>query len=164
MKWEVFTQEEREIIEALIARKEYGSITSALRMATPEQEHWLGELLKEVRPISAPLESKVRKELEIEISKNPTNTTIDSPDKEAEWQKKIDEELKAHEAKVKGEKVDTKVEEIGTPPEGTGQEPKEEAKTELITTESTIKCEKCGKELKNQRSLNIHNGKYHKTI
>jgi hypothetical protein len=95
IKWEVFTEEERVHIFSLVAREEYDAIPKAVMMDTLEKEYWIEKILEDKKPAPPILDSKVEKELE-KVAK------IESPEEEAEWQKKLDEEKQAHVEKVKG--------------------------------------------------------------
>lgn len=97
IKWDVFTAEEHAHIENLLARGEFDAITHAIAMDSLEKEYWVNKILEEKKPVAAPIESKVLTELELE---NAKGNIIDSPEKEAEWQKKIDDEKSAHVEKV----------------------------------------------------------------
>lgn len=100
MKWEVFTQEERVKIESLAKDGQWDLITSAVLIREPEQEYWLNVYIDENKPISSPLESTVREELEKELASDPLNV-LTTPEQEAEWQKKLDEEKAKHEETIK---------------------------------------------------------------
>lgn len=100
-RWDLFTSGQSDIIRTLIKQGHYNEITAAVRVETPEQEEVLEELLEELRPISAPVDSKVTSELEMALAKDPTNQVLNTPEKEAEWQAKIDAEKKSNEEKVK---------------------------------------------------------------
>ncbi len=102
IKWDVFTHEERAHIENLLARGEFDNITKAIAMDSLEKEYWVNKILEEKKPISAPLESKVLSDLEMETAKG---NLIDSPEKELAWQKKIDEEKAAHVESVKAKRA-----------------------------------------------------------
>jgi len=101
IKWDIFTAEERAHIENLLARGEFDSITKAIAMDSLEKEYWVNKILEDKKPIAAPIESKVLTELELE---NAKGNIIDSPEKEAEWQKKIDDEKAAHVETVKSKR------------------------------------------------------------
>jgi len=102
IKWDVFTAEERSHIERLLARGEFDSIAKAISMDSLEKEYWVGKLFEEKKPIPAPIESKVASEMERE---KMHGIQIDSPEKEAEWQAKFDEEKKVHEEKVRAKRT-----------------------------------------------------------
>lgn len=98
IKWDVFTLEEKTFIDDIVARKDFDLIAKVISVDSPEKEYWISKILEQVQPISAPVDAKVEKELEVEISKG---YQIDSPEKEAEWQKKLDNEKKENVEKVK---------------------------------------------------------------
>lgn len=98
IKWEVFTVEERSHIENLLARGEFDSITKAIAMDSLEKEYWVNKILEDKKPIAAPIDSKVAAELELHLAKG---NKIETPEEEAAWQKKLDEEKAAHEETVK---------------------------------------------------------------
>lgn len=98
IKWDVFTAEERSFIEAIVARGDFELLTKAVQMDSAEKEYWISKIKEQVQPIAAPLESEALKAIKVEASKG---NEIDSPEKEAAWQKKVDEEKSAHEKKTK---------------------------------------------------------------
>lgn len=104
INWSVFTLEQKEIIEALIAKGEVKQISHAIVVQDTEQEYWLQQIVDQIAPEVAPLESKVKSE--IAKVNSSINTMIDNPEKEAEWQKKLDEEKAEHieKEKIKKEK------------------------------------------------------------
>lgn len=97
IKWDVFTLEERAIIEGLVAKGHYNEISHAIVMDGFEKEYWVTRILTQVRPEIASVDSEVAKELLIEKTKG---NEIESPEKEAEWQKKLDDEKKNSKTKV----------------------------------------------------------------
>lgn len=109
MRWEIFTQEEKEMIEDLTKRGEFAAIVKCVAVDSPEKEYQLNEYLEEVRPEEVHGDSKVLKEM---LEAKARGEDIDSPEKEAEWQKKLDEEKK--EMKAKAKKKATKKEEDST--------------------------------------------------
>ena len=105
MNWTIFTVEEKERILDLVNKGAWDHIASCMLIQDPAQEYWLERFIDEHKPTGINLDSKVKKELETALTNDPTNMLIDSPEKEAEWQKKIDEEQKAHEEIVKVKKA-----------------------------------------------------------
>ena len=97
IKWDVFTLEERAMIEKLVASGHFGEITHAIQMNDLEKEYWVAKILAQVLPEPKPIDSEVEKELLLEKTKG---NEIDSPEKEAEWQKKLDEEKKGSKTKL----------------------------------------------------------------
>lgn len=88
---EVFTAEEREIIHKLVDLGRPDELAAALLIRDPAQEAWLSDFLKEVRPDIKVIDSKVEKEM-LEALRD--GEVIDSPEKEAAWQAKLDAEKK----------------------------------------------------------------------
>lgn len=84
MKWEIFTEEERGFIEKLVKSGDISSIAQCISIDSPEKEYWLDQYLADVRPTPIEVDSKVRKEL--------VGAVIDTPEKEKEWQEKIETE------------------------------------------------------------------------
>lgn len=109
IKWDVFTLEERSHIENLLARGEFDNIVKAIAMDSLEKEFWVSKILEDKKPISAPLDSKVLSDLEMA---NAKGEFIDSPEKEAEWQKKIDDEKAAHIESVKAKRASKSKKEV----------------------------------------------------
>lgn len=101
MNWNVFTQEEQDYIKDLAKKGQWDLLASAVNIQNPEQEYWLNYFIDKNKPITIVEESKVKKELEKELSKSAIDNTLDSPEKEAEWQAKLDAEKTEQEEKVK---------------------------------------------------------------
>lgn len=97
IKWEVFTLEERGIIEGLVAKGFYNEISHAIQMDDFEKEYWVAKILSQVKPAPAVVDSEVAKELVMEKIKG---NEIDTPEKEAEWQNKLDDEKKTSKTKI----------------------------------------------------------------
>lgn len=111
MRWEVFTQEEKDTIKDLSAKGRFDAIPKAIVINDPEKELELNKYLDEVKPVVDVEDSKVKKEMLNELSKG---NDIDSPEKEEEWQAKLDNEKKEKKAKRKtaySKKEETKKEE-----------------------------------------------------
>lgn len=85
------------MIEKLVASGHFGEITHAIQMNDLEKEYWVAKILAQVLPEPKPIDSEVEKELLLEKTKG---NEIDSPEKEAEWQKKLDEEKKGSKTKL----------------------------------------------------------------
>jgi len=103
IKWDVFTQEERAKIDALLAAGQVEQIAHAITVDDQEKEFWLNRLVDIHRPSIAPMESEVEKEkskFEIEGGR------IESPEAEAEWQAKLDAEKLEYEKKAKELQID----------------------------------------------------------
>jgi len=98
----VFTQEEQEIIRTMCARGQHKDIPGVVKIFDPEREYKLEAIVSLLAPKSLKYESDVKKEIEIATSKG---LAIDSPEKEAEWQAKLDAERKIHEEKEQKEKM-----------------------------------------------------------
>jgi hypothetical protein len=64
INWNVFTAEEREMIESLLSKKEFNLIPKAIMMDSQEKEYWIQQIIDGNKPIPAPLDSKVEKELQ----------------------------------------------------------------------------------------------------
>lgn len=105
MKWEIFTQEEQDIIERLTKSGDLLAITKAMSVDSPEKEYWLNKYIDERRPKVEVLDSKVRKEM---LEAQRKGDVIDSPEKEIAWQKKLDEEIEKPKEKKSTPKSTTK--------------------------------------------------------
>ena len=111
MKWDVFTLEERKMIEDLMSKRAFDMIPKAIMMDSMEKEYWIQQLLDENKPVGAPIDSKVEKELN---EARMRGNEITTPEQEKEWQEKLDAEKKEHAEKVKakrGRPAKVKVEE-----------------------------------------------------
>lgn len=132
MKWEVFTDEERTHIEKLVASGDFASIAKCISLDTPEKEYWLDQYLADLRPIVENIDSKVREEIK--------GVSIDSPDKEKEWQAKIDAEKEEHKSKVLSAK-EKRAAEKAAKDEAALIAEKARVEKSIIDTEAQIKSE-----------------------
>lgn len=106
---ELFSEEERKIIDLCVKFGNYTEVPSQLDSEnfppmTPEREAALEKYLNEHKKIVVDGDSEVRQEMEVQIAKG--ELLIDSPEKEAEWQAKIDAELAEKQRKLSGKPVD----------------------------------------------------------
>lgn len=111
IKWEVFTNEERALIDAGLKNGHVDSLTQIVMIDTPEKEYWMNEIVNQNKVVQPPLESKVALEMLKEQKDKKVTNLIDSPEEEAKWQAKIDAERAEHEEKARGKKKKVKVEE-----------------------------------------------------
>lgn len=126
INWRVFTEEEHQYLNTLMRLGAWDSISSAVRIDDPEKEFQLQQIINKYKPVGQPLESGVRAEMLEALKKGEQ---IDSPEKEAEWQEKLDAEQAEHEAKVKA-KNEPKVKKEEVAAEEVEAEPVVEAVTE----------------------------------
>ena len=110
IKWEVFTNEERIMIDAALKNGHVDSLTQIVMIDTPEKEYWMNEIVNENKVVLPPLESKVALEMLKEQKEKNVPNLIDNPEEEAKWQVKIDAERAEHEEKARGKKKKAKVE------------------------------------------------------
>lgn len=101
IKWEVFTKEEQDIIKSLVSSGSFDAITRAVMMDSPEKEFWIHQLLEQVKPLPEVIDSKVKQEM---LDAKLKGEEITSPEKEAEWQKKLEEEKELAASKKKAKK------------------------------------------------------------
>lgn len=106
---DLFTEDERQLIDQCVESGAYDNIPSALGGLnsydlTPEKEKALQEYLNEKRPIVDTGESDVRNELR---QKELEGFKIETPEQEAEWQARINEENAAKKAAQIGETQET---------------------------------------------------------
>ncbi|MFA6158983.1 MAG: hypothetical protein WC763_05190 [Candidatus Paceibacterota bacterium] len=84
---ELFTVQERQWTSDLIQRGRFEDVGAALDVGSPERSYWLDLYLKLRRPHAEVLDSKVNVEIrEYEAKEGP----IDSPEKAAFWQARLD--------------------------------------------------------------------------
>lgn len=86
---ELFTVEARQVIQKCMDDGNYENIASAILIEEPRQEMWIQSLVNVALPEYKILESKVEKEM---LEATRRGEVIDTPEKEAEWQAKIDAE------------------------------------------------------------------------
>ena len=77
-------------------------IAGRVQIFDPEREYKLEAIIALLAPENVVVDSEVKKELEQEIAKG---FKIETPEQEAEWQKKIDAENKANEERANKEKA-----------------------------------------------------------
>ena len=102
---ELFNEMERQIIDTCIKFGNYSEVPTQLDSnncppMSPERERALEEYINQNRVIDASEDSEVKQEMEVLIAKG--ELVIDSPEKEAEWQAKIDAEKAEKQAKLQG--------------------------------------------------------------
>jgi len=106
IKWDVFTKEEKESIEGLVATRNFDAITRAVMMDSAEKEFWITNILEQVRPIAEVLDSKVKQEM---LTAKLRGEDIDTPEKEKEWEDKLKAEKEENASKKKpAKKVEKK--------------------------------------------------------
>src|SRR3990167_6664952 len=89
INWTHFTLDERKLIEKIIAQGEHKKITKLIVVASQQQENEITRFIESVAPKGAAGESAVREQIKLLRRKGEE---ILSPEQEAEWQKKLDEE------------------------------------------------------------------------
>jgi len=108
INWKLFNEDEKKQIINCYSTDEWHNLCCLpdVNIDSPEKEKEIEKIVIEMRGIDVTDES--REELEKFWAKGDA---IDSPEKEAAWQKKIDEENKAKEDSLKEELKEEKVEE-----------------------------------------------------
>lgn len=101
---ELFNEKERQIIDTCIKFGNYSEVPTQLDSnncppMSPDRERALEEYINQHRVIDASEESEVKQEMEVLIAKG--ELVIDSPEKEAEWQAKLDAEKAEKESKLR---------------------------------------------------------------
>lgn len=84
---ELFTVQERSAIADLIQRGHIDHVAAALDPDSPERAYWLDQYLIMKRPKEEPEESAVREEMR---KYEADGNAIDTPEKAAFWQKRLD--------------------------------------------------------------------------
>lgn len=105
IKWDVFTKEEKESIEGLVATGNFDAITRAIMMDSAEKEHWISQILEQVRPVAEVLDSKVKQEM---LNAKLRGEDIDTPEKEKEWEDKLKAEKEASASKKRAKEIKKK--------------------------------------------------------
>lgn len=105
IKWDAFTLEERAIVESLVSTGQFDTITRAIMMDSAEKEYWISQILEQVRPVAEVLDSKVKQEM---LEARARGEAIDTPEKEKEWEDKLNAEKEANAAKKKAKKAEKK--------------------------------------------------------
>ncbi|MFA5695981.1 MAG: hypothetical protein WC917_00750 [Bacilli bacterium] len=110
INWSIFNEEEKEKLIEAFNNDDYQSLCCLpdVIIDSPEKEREIEKMVLELRDIDLGDESKVREELDKFWQENNEMT----PKKEAEWQKKIDEEIKTKEKEVQKQKDDLMTEKI----------------------------------------------------
>lgn len=98
IKWDVFTKEEREIVESLVNSGNFDAITRAVMMDSAEKEFWIERILEQVKPLPEVLDSKVKQEM---MQAKQRGEEIDTPEKEKEWEEKLKAEKEENASKKK---------------------------------------------------------------
>lgn len=108
INWTHFTNEERGLIEKIIQQGEYKKITKLVVVSTKEQENEITKFIESITPTGKTRESEIKNQMKMLRMKG--EEPILTPEQEAEWQAKLDEEANpmrtaiANEtAKLKGE-------------------------------------------------------------
>lgn len=143
----VFTLEERRKIEELCKLDQAQSIPGVISIFDPEREYKLEAIIAILTTPKVKMESKVRQELESKIAQG---FVIDTPEKEKEWEEKLEIERLEHENKVLKErtrivrnlksvekKEEVKEEAVEEAPKRRGRPKKEEIKEEA-TSDTTV--------------------------
>lgn len=90
INWDLFTFEQKTIIQQIIKEGNYKLITRAIILDNPQQELELQKFLESVLGTSSKAESKVREEMKKIKIRN--EDPIPTPEEEAKWQALIDAE------------------------------------------------------------------------
>lgn len=113
--WNQFTAEEKQKLQELAGKGDYNNLSAAIRVVRPEQEYELQKLVNILRPVDIKTDNKVR--AEIEEKQRRTGKIVETPEEEAELQKRLDAEeveIKAKAEEKKREVLAKKAEEIAT--------------------------------------------------
>lgn len=148
----VFTLEERRIIEDMCKKEQAQSIPGVISIFDPEREYKLEAIIAILTTPKVTQESKVRQELEAKIAQG---FVIDTPEKEKEWEEKLQIERMENENKVLKERTrivrnlksvqkkedveeETKEEVSEEAPKRRGRAKKEEVKEEPTSDASVV--------------------------
>jgi len=102
INWSLFTPEEKEMILKAVDNGDLDHITCLPGIKlTPDKEKEIEKIVLDLREIDLGDESKVREEMDIFWAKKGM---IDTPEKEKEWQEKIDKENEEKKKEVEKEK------------------------------------------------------------
>lgn len=85
--WSPFMESERQLIETAINRGDVEHLAAIINEVTPEKAKVIAEIQAKLRPKTFVFESDTQKQAEEWMQNNPM-----TPEKEAEWQAKIDAE------------------------------------------------------------------------
>lgn len=100
INWDVFRRDEMDIIHKLMQDQHYGLIASALTDIDMIKEKELQKIVDKYVDVVIIEDSKVREEMNEAEHKSGGKPVIDSPEKEAEWQAKLDAEKEEQEARA----------------------------------------------------------------
>lgn len=89
INWVHFTLDQRKLIEKIIAQGEYKKITKLIVVENQEQENEITKFIESASPQGSNFESQVREQIKLLRRKGEEILT---PEEEAEWQRKLDEE------------------------------------------------------------------------
>jgi len=89
VNWGVFDPAEKELVDKALAAGHYEHLSAILTDLRPEVVAEIEKIQNAMRPREFVLESEVQKEFEMKLAKGEIELT---PEIEAEWQKKIEEE------------------------------------------------------------------------
>ncbi len=93
INWSVFTVEEKEALEKLVAMGEVDNIANGVLEMTIEKEKELQKLSLQMRPISQEFESKVMEQWTKERLEKGLEPSPQSPEEEKELQAQLDAEM-----------------------------------------------------------------------
>lgn len=100
INWDVFRRDEMDIIHKLMQNQRYDLIASALTDVDQIKERELQRVVDKYTDLVIIEDSKVREEMNDAEHKSGGKPVIDSPEKEAEWQAKLDAEKEEQEARA----------------------------------------------------------------
>jgi len=112
INWSVFAEDECRIIEKGIKSGAYEHLSAMINSVTPEKADEIAKIQAQLRPRAFQFKSRVQAEFEQWMSKNPGAMT---PEIEADWQRKMDEEREQALARLSGDNpVEVKTTDTGT--------------------------------------------------
>jgi len=108
INWYYFTQEQRALFTQMESEGRYDKISKILEIADPQQEREIELWLTSITPVNKKQESEVKKLMKEMASKG--EEVIRTPEDEAKWQEKLDDEkgvpkIKDSEEEVKAPQI-----------------------------------------------------------
>lgn len=93
INWTIFSPLEKELLEKAYMHHDYDNISRVVNMDSREKEMEVQKLLNSLRPVETNFVSEVRREMNERESKG--EVLLDTKEKEAYWQKRLDDEAAA---------------------------------------------------------------------
>lgn len=117
VNWELFTVEERAVLEKLIAMGEVANLSGGVIEMNQGKEAELQKITNHLRPVPVEFESDAAKKWRVDRLKQGLKADPETPDEEAALQKILDDEMNAiqKEHKKKAEVRQVTLEKVVTP-------------------------------------------------